>query len=251
MSTNESGDTMVEAFRRANPVPASQTEGRRSMPSAHALFADIVAERPPRVSRRLRRRVLLIAIAVALIGLLLAAFVLVRKDATDPSTDVACYAAPDLHARRILTAPLGDPRQTCARLFEEGAFAGVGIKHAPAPGFDVCSLAGAPAVFPGESGSVCKRLGLPEASVGDPKMAKATTEMDRRVSASCMPREPAVRIIESVLAKYGLKGWTIELGPSEYDSAHPCTSMGIHPGTRTIMLIPYADPRLPPRRSGP
>ena len=33
MSAHEPSDTMIEALRRANPVPAAEAEGRRSLPS--------------------------------------------------------------------------------------------------------------------------------------------------------------------------------------------------------------------------
>ena len=55
MSDYEPNDTTVETLRRANPVPVEPGVSRRAMPSAHALYADIVSQRP----RRVRRRVLL------------------------------------------------------------------------------------------------------------------------------------------------------------------------------------------------
>ena len=64
MSDYEPGDTMVEALRRANPVPADRAASRRSRPSAHALFADIIEQRP----RRVRRRVLVIALVIVLVA---------------------------------------------------------------------------------------------------------------------------------------------------------------------------------------
>jgi len=227
MTMSESGDTMVEVLRRANPVPGGQTADRRSSPSAHALLAGIIAEPPQRVSRRMRRRVLLVSVAVV------------------------CYAAADRHARRIVTPAVGDPRESCARLFENGTFADIGITRVPPRGFDVCALpGGVPGVFPGESGSVCKRLGYPEAAPDRRDITDFLVAIDRRVSASCVPRAPAERIIESEEVKHGLRGWKIELGARRYDSAHPCTSLNAVPAKETITLVPIADPRVPPPTIG-
>ena len=87
MNDFEPGDTMVEALRRANPVSVGSTEGRRSQPSAHTLFAHVV-EQPPRRARRVRRRVLVIAIVIVVLALIIAAFATTRREKSSQPLNV-------------------------------------------------------------------------------------------------------------------------------------------------------------------
>ena len=178
MSDYEPGDTMVEAFRRANPVPADQAGSRRSLPSAHALFADVIAQRP----RRVRRRVLLIVIAIALVALMLMAVAALQRAGTSAAGAPVCYGSDSLQGPRVVVAG-GDPIQACAPLWESGRFGGTKV-----PDFDVCVLpSGVLAVFPGESGSVCSRLDLP-ASSGDNRAERCRRGQPEGVGGCYGPR---------------------------------------------------------------
>jgi len=237
------GDTMVEALRRANPVPDIRTDGFRSQPSAHALFADIVTRPAPGVWRHRRRvRALVIVIAIVAIGLALVAFVAVRKDAPTLPTSVVCYSSADLGARRIVVGSTGDAAKACESIWSSGGFAGLGTQRS-ASGFDVCVLpSGVAAVFPGESGSVCSRLGLAASSGGDERIPSFAAETDRRVSASCIGHDPAEQIIKDELAKHGLDDWTVKRSPRPFDAGHPCASIYVDAPAHQVGIVPIANP---------
>jgi hypothetical protein len=221
---------MVEAFRRANPVPADRTSGRRSLPSAHALFNDVVATR----ARRVRTRVIVIVVAIALIALLLAAFVFVRRESKSLSIAPVCYATDTLSAPRII-AYGGDPADACAQAWKRGE-----VGHGPVPDFDVCVLpSGVKAVFPGESGSVCAQLDLPESS-GDNRIPRFIDSVNRQVSAACLSPDQAERLIRRELARVGLEGWATKVGAS--DAKRPCASLFAEPALRRITIVPIANP---------
>jgi hypothetical protein len=231
MSDYERSDTMVvEALRRANPVPSDFAASPRSRPSAHALFADIVEQRP----RRVRRRVLVLIVVIALTAALLMAFVALRRVGTSLSTAPVCYQADSLESQRVV-ATAGDAKQACAALWTSGRFGSA------VPDFDVCVLpSGALGVFPGEAGSVCSQLDLPESS-GDNRIERFVDALNRRITASCVPPDQAKRIAEKELASRGLTNWTVTAG--EADAKHPCASVSPHTSERTIVLIPIKNPR--------
>ena len=90
MSDDELGVALLESLQRANPVPIDELGGRRDLPSAHALFAEITAQRPRRVRRR--TVVVVIALVVLLLAALVGAFALVNRD--QPSVLGAVVCAP-------------------------------------------------------------------------------------------------------------------------------------------------------------
>src|SRR5689334_21559841 len=88
MSDDDIGVALLDALQRANPVPTEELGGRRDLPSAHALFAEITAQRP----RRVRRRTMVIVIALVVLALaaLLGAFALVHHDEPSVAGFVEC-----------------------------------------------------------------------------------------------------------------------------------------------------------------
>ena len=52
MSDEEMSVALLESLQRANPVPVDEVASRRDLPSAHALFGEITAQRPRRVRGR-------------------------------------------------------------------------------------------------------------------------------------------------------------------------------------------------------
>jgi hypothetical protein len=240
MSVHEPGDTMVEALRRANPVPVGQGESRRALPSAHALFADIIAEPPARRATRARTRTVAIIIAIVLLVLAALAFVALRKDSPTQPTSVACYSSADLNARRIVVVLSGDAVQTCEAMWSNGDFADLGVKERPTGSFDVCVLpTGVAAVFPGESGSVCSRLGLPESSGGDKNIPGFAKETDGRLNDVCMGYDQAEQIVKGELKKWRLEGWTITRGDRPFNADYPCASIAVDAPARQVVIASY------------
>ena len=242
MSGHEPNDTMVETLRRANPVPVEPGVSRRAAPSAHALYADIVSQRP----RRVRRRVLVIALAVILLALMLMAFTVVRRGGTSLAQAPECFASDSLHARAVVAVG-DDPVHACADLWSRGAFG-----RGAAPDFDVCVLqSGVLGVFPGESGSVCARLGLPESSGGDNKVARFSDAISRRVEGECIGFARAEQIIRIELRQRRLSGWVIKRGVGGFDSARPCATTAVDAATRTVVVIATANPFVAPAATTP
>ena len=239
MSAHEPSDTMIEELRRANPVPMAAVEGRRSLPSAHALFAEIVAQPPRRVGRRTRRRVLFVVIAIALIALLVAGFMVVRRDEAKVPLSAACYASASLNSRRLIVPADTNPARACAGFWSDGTFA----KH-DVPHFDVCVLpSGVPAVFPGESGSVCDRLRLSEYRASPHDISGFAAAVNGRVAGKCMGASAAERIVKAALVKFRLDGWTIAHDPRPFTAATPCASLYVDPPARRVTIIPIIDVR--------
>jgi hypothetical protein len=237
----ESGDTVVEAFRRANPVPDGEATNRRAQPSAHALFAEIVAN-PPRSPRRRARVVLAATLAVVLLAGIFLAFAIVDGTAPDVAAAPRCYETASLSARSIVVAG-PDLQSACAQLFANGD---LGTGTVPSS-FDVCVTAGgAPAVFPGESGSVCKGLGLASANPtsADVRVRAFESQVSAAIQEKCVGYDAARDIVEHGLDQFDLKGWTVEPNPDAepFSDARPCASIAF-PGSQTVFIVPVGDPR--------
>jgi hypothetical protein len=247
MSTDGYGDTLVEALRRANPVPVRVTEGRRAMPSAHALYADIIAESPPRRPSRARSRAVVIVIAIILLVLALVAFVAVRSGKPSEASSVVCYSAASLDAQRIVVGPAGDPEQACASVWSNGGFAALGVKAHAAAGFDVCVLpTGVAAVFPGESGSVCPGLHLPSSKGGDANVVGFAAAVDAQLNATCTRYAPAERVVKRELKKWRLHGWTITRSSRPFDADNPCAAVAVDAEKHEVGIVSYPGARRSP-----
>src|SRR5690348_9929561 len=117
---------LLESLQRANPVPVDAVANRRDLPSAHALFAEITAQRPQRVRRR--TIVVVIALIVLAIAALVGAFAIVQRDEASLPLNATCFADRSLVSKRIVVPSRGDDAAACALLWENGTFA-----RGPAP----------------------------------------------------------------------------------------------------------------------
>jgi hypothetical protein len=238
VSDDEMSVALLESLQRANPIPPADVANRRDLPSAHALFAETIAQRPGRVRRR--TVVVLIALVVLVLAALLGAFALVHQSEPDVGAGPVCYESASLDARSVVTSGGGDLRAACARLWREGFF-GTG----PVPTqFDVCVLPqGAPAVFPGEAGSVCSGLGLPEAHTTPEadRIGKAEREAGLALGGPdrCIGYDEARGIVSRILEANGLHDWTVGPGPTPrpFNDEYPCASPAVVPDQRTVFIV--------------
>ncbi len=238
MTDDDIGVALLDALTRANPVPTDELGGRRDLPSAHALFAEITAQRP----RRVRRRTVIVAVALVVLALaaLLGAFALVHHDEPTVVGSVECAPTAKYPIMHGSVAPSGgDPIAACAALWHDGTFGTGG----PSNGLDACVLpGGAVGVFPGEYGSVCPGLGLPPAqsSPSVDKLERFENDTSEAVRENCVGYDDAHAIVEGELAKYGYAGWTIELRPGAvpYSAENPCSSMYFEPDSRAAFIVP-------------
>ena len=236
MNDFEAGDTVVEAFRRANPVPAGTTAGRRSQPSAHALFADIVS-RPPRRHRGRAFIAIAVAGAVAVAGLVVA-FAHIDRDQPNPAQAVECFAAANLDARKVVRGGSADPAATCSSLWTDGTFG-----NGPVPNLDVCVLDGVAAVFPtGESGAACDALHLPRGQDYGSAVARFRDAVTATLNDECVGEADGRSIIQRALDQYGLSDWTIVSSSTPFGAELRCSSIAIDARARTVTLVPTVDP---------
>jgi hypothetical protein len=238
--TDQRDDDLLEQLRRANPVPSDATVGRRLTADADELFAAIVqGVRPP--PRPRRRRAVLIAVAIALLLLAALAAFFLRRDA-DPKqpASVACYSAADLKARRVIIGvPANDPRAPCAERWRLGR-----LGSGPPPDFAVCVLPnGVQAVFPGESGSTCTRLGLKGAGSGRRDESTFSFELGRRIHERCFNEADARVVVHEQLVAYGLANWQVSVRRDRpFGRKYPCAEVSIDIPARKIAIVAIPDP---------
>jgi hypothetical protein len=240
--TDERDEELLEWLRRANPVPSDATAGRRLTADADALYADIVhAPYQPRTRPR-RRRALLIAAAIAIALLLLAALAaFFLRDEQDPKqpASAACYPAADLHARPIIVGVAGnDPRVSCGEQWRLGK-----LGSGPPGDFAVCVLPrGVQAVFPGDSGSTCERLGLKRAGSGRQDEADMSVELARRIREHCLDEADARRLVHDQLVAHGLTGWEVSVRRDRaFGTKYPCADVSIDIPGRTVAIVAVPD----------
>jgi hypothetical protein len=241
--TDQRDDELLEQLRRANPVPSNATAGRRLTADADALFADIVQERvqPRPRPRPRRRRAVLIAVAIALLLFAaLAAFFLRHEADPKQPASAACYSAADLHARQVIVGVAGnDPRTPCAEQWRLGK-----LGSGPPPDFAVCVLPnGVQAVFPGESGSTCDRLGLPGAGSG--RRAESTFSFDvaRRIHERCFDEADARVLVHDQLVAHGLADWEVSVRHDRpFGGKYPCADVSIDIRARKVAIVAIPDP---------
>jgi hypothetical protein len=226
MSDDELGVALLESLQRANPVPVGEPGGRRDLPSAHALFAEITAQRP----RRVRRRTMVIAVAllILLVASLIGAFALLNSD--EPTVLGAVVCAPNAiypidHG--WLAPSGGDPIAACEEPWDNGVFGTDGSSS----GLDACVLpTGAVGVFPGEFGSVCRqKLNLPPAHLNADiaKLEEFRKATANAVRENCIDYDAARAIVEQKFSQYGYTGWVVAQNPAAptYSDDEPCSSV--------------------------
>jgi hypothetical protein len=237
--TDQRDDDLLEQLRRANPVPAAAAAGRRLTTDADALFADIVRERIQ--PRRHRRRAVLIAVAIALLLLAaLAAFFLRREADPKQPASAACYSAADLHARRVIFGVAGnDARAACAEQWRLG-----NVGSGPLPDFAVCVLPnGLQAVFPGESGSTCDRLGLKIAGSGRRDESTFSYDLGVKIHERCFDEAGARVLVHEQLVAHGLANWKVLVGHDRpFGRTFPCAEVSIDIRARTVTIVAIPDP---------
>lgn len=241
-------DPLLDALRDANPVPRAATEGARASAEAEALLRDVLAgvrplRRAPRGAPPRRRRVVVVAIAAAVLlaVALTVAFFVARRADPDP-TSFACYGEARVGSPAVVVGAGPDPRATCAELWRAGA-----LGDGPVPSFATCVLPGGGlGLFPGETATTCRELGLAESTLEDPAddpVGAFAAAASARLDARCVDERSARRIVRSELARHGLDDWAVVTDPQGFPAERPCASLGVDAATRTVHVVPVADHR--------
>ena len=244
----------LERLRAANPVPAATVAPVRPDP---VLFRAIVSgeleERPPVRPRPARRRLRLVAPALAVTGLLggAVAYGLLREPAPKPQT-TGCYERADLEARtEIVGVGAEGPLAACAELWQQGVLGPggevpaltecvlstgvVGVFPARTSGQDVCSSL----VNPTTTGitSPATTIAPPTVDVNERFRLFREAVLPRFVDAACVEPGAATDIVRRELDRAGLGDWRIaSAGPFTAD--RPCATLGFRPEAGEVLLVP-------------
>lgn len=235
-----------ELIRGNDSVDMTQLPSAQSK-NADDLFDRITTTEPPgksvRLSRRQRRLVLvivLIAIAIAT-----AAWIFLR-DVTEP-VGVLCYEDVTLQSSSILMSPDDTLDVTlCAVPWEQGVLINPSIPTGQVPPFTACvNNDGVLVVFPTNDPSTCSRLGLggaePELTDELSLVIQLETELVAYFSTTVCPSllDAEARVVATI-SQIGLAEWTVKTQPPHPD--RPCTSFGLDPDSRIILLVPIPLP---------
>ena len=201
-----------------------------------------VAKRKPRH----RRAVIITAIVLAVAGVGTAGYAALTGSSTE-SDGIGCYSGDEVGGS--VTAVGLDGRtatETCAEIWAAGGVV-AGVEKAPAPLHACVSPEGGGPVrvLTSKDSSVCEEAGLVEdPTAGSDPAARRFGGFSSALSAALEREEFACagpgrvrRLIESLLAGHGLKGWTIVerggFGPSDR-----CATVALDSDVRTATLIP-------------
>lgn len=238
-----SDDDLLDALRRANPVPAERGDAARSRRAA--ALRDKIVKSPHGFHFSSRGRGRLVAVvAVVSVSAGATAYALVTREPSKRLT-VACHEAADLRSKTIVVGSGGeDPVATCAALWDNGAFG-----PRPAPLLVVCVLeSGVVGVFP-QGEQTCSRLQLPEPPVGPTTPATTITAVGlkealvaRFLAVSCVPPAEAEAIVRRELDGRGLTGWRIETGGGAgtegFSAGRPCVGLAFDEEGKRVILVP-------------
>lgn len=218
-----------EVLASLNPVPGlSETS-----PYDDALLATILAATPSSTGKRRRRLWITGGTAVAVVAL--AAFAVVRQDPASTPLQLTCYATAQRPPAEQFGIPMErDPVKACEQLWRNGTIGG-----AAPPALTACvSEGGIVAVVPGDQ-QVCDRLGLANwvgALTDDEKQMMAfADELATTFSASCIVEADATTVVQAVIDKYRLDGWTI-VQSGGYTPQRACSLAGAVPEQHLVVI---------------
>lgn len=236
-----------DELARHDPVDESSLPSHDS-PQAQRLLAEITAtpRQPQRTSLRHRRVVVAIAVGIAAVATLGAAWIMTRPVA-EPQ-DIVCYQAADLDSDRVGIG-YGDDvaAEACERFWSDGILTNPQFGPAGSvPPLVACvSEAGSLAVFPTNDPNVCHTLGLADVDEASLPGADAVRDLndalvDYFLTNLCIPVPRAVDDVRRILDAHGFVDWTISetSGPPD----RPCASHSMDTENARITIIPIPEP---------
>jgi len=226
-------DELLERFRAANPVRASTP---RQSAEADALLERVLTTRP---RPRHRTIVVMIVLAVTFAGLALGGFVWLRHAGGRERAQAVCFEADDVRAHTQLVVSNGDAIDACAALWRAGRFGSQLPSHLAA-----CVLkTGGIAVFPGEAGTTCVRLGLAVANdEAHSAIAQMTADLTHAVTLRCYDASASEALARSALQAHHLEGWNVVIGRDPpFSATNPCGSVAVREVARTILIVAVPD----------
>lgn len=241
-----SGHDAFDELARLDPVDEAALPSHDS-PHGRQLFAEITAtpRRPRPASLRHRRVIVAIAVGIAAIAAIGAAWIMTRP--VTESHDIVCYQAADSNSDRVGVG-YGDyvAAEACARFWADGTLTNpeFGPEGSVPPLVACVSAAGSLAVFPSEDPSVCQNLGLDSIDEASLPAADAIRDLndalvDYFLADPCIPIPWAVDDVRDVLDSRGFADWT--LTRSAGSRQRPCASFSMEVETTTIFIVPIPE----------
>lgn len=265
---------VLERLRDADPL-ADQPRPDPRDATARTMLASVLAGTPTSLDRtRRRRRTVTAALATAAVVATAAAIAVTTREVADPFT-IGCYDAASTAANTAVIAATGpNPVAACRELWEQGQIDPAVTSADAVPDLVACVLetADVVGVFPagscddvlvGETPDEGLRpvvprpdvtrptpagserptegLAVPDFGTDDATVRTALNEIRLAMLDRCLDLDDATQLVEDVLARHGLDGWTVEsVVPDPPPGA--CTSFFPRPADTYVGLVPDDGP---------
>lgn len=238
-------------------IPPARLESRKE-----ALMNEIGKERSRPTYRKRHRRLAVILLPAALLGIAATSYVVLQSDEA-VAAGIGCYDEAHMEGNVTIVSTTGEnPREVCGKLWAQGV-----VKHGTTevPELVPClHESGAVYVFPSSDGSICTQFGLQDLPKGYEREAKRFIAMRddvvrrlyERATAgpatdrdACLDQGVAIRIAREVLVEHGFEDWSVEPYPGV--EAKPCANfVSFDDQTKKVLITP-SEPGIDPDPFGP
>ncbi|HEX2088811.1 MAG TPA: hypothetical protein VHI54_02600 [Actinomycetota bacterium] len=225
---------------------------------------EIAKERNRLTYRKRRRRLAVILLPAALLGVAATSYVLLKSDQV-VAAGIGCHDAPTDDSNVAIVSTTGEhPGKVCTRLWNRGDLGNLG----PAPAMTACAgQGGAIHVFPSDDDGLCTRLGfqdLPDDYVREAKrfiamrdavvrrMFEVATEGPATEHNACLTQDQSLQIAEEVLEDHHFDDWTAEIAPGDYEGRQCANAVAFDDQSKKVLVIPtFQDEGIDPNPFGP
>ena len=214
----------------ANPVRALE----RSEYGDETMLARIIAAgKPNRLNTpRIRRGWVIGGISVMMVTA--AAYAVLSREAPDDATRMMCYSELSADPAQRIQLATSDPIGGCQELWQSGQ---LGARDVP-PLTACITEDGIIAVVPGGD-QACADLGFSlwrgSFDNDEQSIIDFQDEVGHSLGLTCYTAPEGQLVVEALLNKYGLDGWTIVTNDDRSDSL-PCTASAVDTPTKTVTV---------------
>jgi hypothetical protein len=234
-----SGPSPIDSLRRLSPVSDASAAAVFGVTGREELLAGVTGlplgrrmSRP----RALRRRPLVLALAVVvLLGTATAAWAIFRSSAQE-TTSVECVIG---GADTIVPATSGDPAHDCAVTWKRDT----GTSAPPLAAYD--NGLGGVTVIPRSERPQAGWKPLLSQDVALIQLQNSLDDYIGGLNSSCLDGKAATALAESKLAQFGFTGWTVAVRSADAATTSPPNAAPViknAPGSRTCVAADVVDP---------
>lgn len=243
-----------ELMAQLNPVDEDDLATPAESVSAQALYGHITGASLASPHRRRRRRRVLLPVVAAVVAVLGfgagGAYAGLFGNQVTQRLAVVCYAGPSLESEAVpVAATSAGPVAACA-----GAWTAGHLGRGPVPLLVACvTHQGLAAVFPSAPGAdVCTQLGLPALPAGTSSLSSATTvaptttpppgalplslknAIVTQMQSQCLSAAAAKDTLTRLLANAGVD-WSVRIGA--FSQQRPCASPGFDEADHQLVIV--------------